>query len=112
MKSVLSSDVTHRGSRKRDIVPMYGDGRAHDFDKETGKPINQCVVCHRWFFTTRRHAKFCTPNCRKAHSRRKDKFKRECGKMHTAIRTVRRLYDQWPDLEEFMIEEIRGAIEM
>lgn len=110
--SVTPAAVTFQGSQKCDIEPTYDDGRANDFDKHTGKRINRCDVCHVWFFTNRSHAKTCTPTCRKAHSRRKDTFRREARKMHSAIRTVRKLYDQWPDLREFMDAQIKGVIEM
>lgn len=111
-KSVTTAGVTFPRSAKRDIEPAYLDGRIPNFDKQTGSKIARCEVCHVWFFTARSHAKFCTPACRKAHSRRKDTFRREAQKMHAAIRTVRRLYDEWPDLQEFMDAQIRGVIEM
>jgi uncharacterized C2H2 Zn-finger protein len=105
-RSILSSGVTHRKTQKRDIE------ETSDLSKGDGKKILRCAVCQTDFSASRSHARFCSDSCRKAHSRRKDTFRREAKKMLNAIHNVRRLYALWPDLEEFMLEQMRGAIEM
>lgn len=73
-----------------------------------------CQMCNKEMklVAKRRHTKTCSDACRKALSRRKDTIRREAKKMLTAIRRIRDMHQEWPDLQEFIDRQIRGAIEM
>lgn len=71
-----------------------------------------CIQCGQEFQANRGDAKFCSANCRKASSRRKENIDRVWGKTSDNVRWLARQVEEHPDLTPHIREilfEISGA---
>lgn len=66
------------------LVPTVSAAVVTDHDLE-------CKHCGKQFYSGRSHAKFCSPNCRKASSRRASRIKRDASKIRSWIDVLRRI---------------------
>lgn len=74
-----------------------------------------CLYCNREFLVVRRDAKFCSVNCRKGWARRRQQIDRLERDALAAVAGVRRLMQQWPDLEThgaLALERVIGAADV
>jgi hypothetical protein len=58
-----------------------------------------CLECGRDFEARRAHARFCSANCRKRNSRRKENIQRAAAHALSQIAEIRRLAARYPDTE-------------
>lgn len=66
------------------LVPVVTPAKVTDHDLE-------CKHCSKPFYSSRSHAKFCSPNCRKASSRRASRIRRDASRIRNWIDLLRRI---------------------
>lgn len=69
----------------------------------------KCQHCGEDFFAGRRDAKYCSANCRKAASRRKESVERTGANIIASIASLNRDRDLYPDLAP-LIDQIKESI--
>jgi hypothetical protein len=75
--------------------------RRFDYVWEGGGLLRMpCLECGENFSAKRRDAKFCSANCRKAWSRRKEQIGRDLAIAYQSIESIRRVQRERPDLED------------
>jgi hypothetical protein len=74
--------------------------------KADGRWTCLCRYCHHEFAANRMDAKFCTPNHRKAWSRRKDQIENARQNIVLQIDYINRMVKEYPDLEIFASLEL------
>lgn len=73
--------------------------RRTDYVWEGGGLVRMpCLECGENFSARRCDAKFCSANCRKAWSRRKEQIERDASIAYQSIESIRRLQRERPDL--------------
>lgn len=81
-----------------------------DYPKHRGRADGRwtclCRYCNHEFPANRDDAKFCTPNHRKAWSRRKDQIERARQNIVLQIDYINRMVGKYPDLEIFASLEL------
>lgn len=70
-------------------------------------PINKkCLNCQNDFLARRGTAKFCSPNCRKAWSRRPEKIDSEVSAILIALSNLKKYGEKWTDLQPYIDTKI------
>ena len=57
-----------------------------------------CLECQKEFLASRSDAKFCSANCRKESSRRKERVRRESNNAIACLRRIEELTSKYPDV--------------
>lgn len=102
--SVATAMVTDKDAALCETTGLSQD----DYPKWLGRGawLGLCQYCHKEFPSKRSDAKFCTPNHRKAWSRRKDQIENARQVIEREIGYIKRMTEKYPDLEIFASLEL------